>query len=67
MSKGVKWDVLSLANRALFYTSEDLKPHPTGDAIIKSVTGNLVEESSAMPIEFFNGVNLHWYKPYLSI
>ena len=40
-----------------FYTSEDLKPHPVGGAMVQTVTGNLVEVSSAERIEIFNGVN----------
>jgi hypothetical protein len=32
---------------------------PQRGALFKSVTGNLVEESIGVPIEFFNGVNEH--------
>jgi len=32
-------------------------------AIVQTVTGNLVEVSSAERIEIFNGVNLRGYKP----
>ena len=36
------------------YTSEDLKPHPpVGGAMVQTVTGNLVEVSSAVRIEIF--------------
>ena len=38
------------------YTGEDLNPHPPRGAPYKSVTGNTVEESSALRIEFFMGV-----------
>jgi len=38
------------------YTSEDLKPHPLRGAMVQSVTGNLIEVSSAVRIEIFNGV-----------
>jgi hypothetical protein len=40
------------------YTSEDLKPHPKGCYMVQTVTGNLLEISSAMRIEIFKGVNL---------
>ena len=38
------------------YTSEYLKPHPAGGAMVQTVTDNLVEVSSAVRIEIFNGV-----------
>jgi hypothetical protein len=34
----------------VIYTSEDLKPHPKGGVWFQIVTGNLVEELSAMRI-----------------
>jgi hypothetical protein len=40
-----------------FYTSEVLKPLPYGVAMVQPVTGNLVEVSSALRIEIFNGIN----------
>ncbi len=40
----------------VIYTSEDLKPHPFGGAMVQTVTGNLLEISSAMRIEIFKGV-----------
>ena len=43
---------------AIIYTSEDLNPHSNRGVLFKSVTGNLVVNSSAVRIEFFNGVNL---------
>jgi hypothetical protein len=39
------------------YTSEDLNPHPPRGSSYKCGTGNLLENSSAMRIEFFKGVN----------
>jgi hypothetical protein len=47
-----------MLERCVFYTSEDLKPHPKGVAMIQTVTDNLLEISSAMRIEIFNGVNV---------
>jgi hypothetical protein len=47
-----------------FYTSEDLKPHPIGGAMVQTITGNLVEVSSAMRIEIFNGVKCPIFKTY---
>jgi hypothetical protein len=38
------------------YTGEDLNRHPLQGASCKSVTGNLLEESSAVRIKFFKGV-----------
>ena len=39
------------------YTSEDLNSHPKRGAI-QTITGNLVEELSAVRISFFNGINI---------
>jgi hypothetical protein len=44
----------------MIYTSEDLKPHPIGGAMVQTVTSNLVEDSSAMWIEIFNGVKIKY-------
>jgi len=38
------------------YTIEDLKPHPLRGVMVQTVTGNLVEVSSAVRIEIFNGI-----------
>jgi len=40
----------------LIYTSEDLKPHPFGLDMVQTVTGNLLEISSAQQIEIIKGV-----------
>jgi hypothetical protein len=43
-------------DRETYYTSEDLKPDPLWGAIVQTVTGNLLEISSAMRIEILKGV-----------